>query len=317
LWRSALPGYALVFGAPPCRAARWFDSQPSLQLSDSGVSTPWRCELGGVLDYEELARSGWTAEDGRWGDWGSDMGSVGEIYRRVVPFVRAVPLVLALPFAAELLQHTAEIRLGMYAHGGMLTHREQGIRLAFGAVKILALLIVVIFALRWWRFGDARRAARPTWAMAKGLVIVLLVDTAGETATVAVFTLIAALLGGAAAGHGARLAITLAPFLLWAFFANLLYPWFVALLTEDREMTLARSLRGTRGRLPSAFAILLAGILPAMVVHYVLGYGAMHVAGPLVWAMMLVDAGLVALMAVLIASTFFTLYRLAAARAPA
>jgi hypothetical protein len=254
-------------------------------------------------------------DDGRGG--GKALGGVGEIYRRVLPFVRAVPLVLALPFAAELLQHAAEVRLGMYAHGGLLTHRAREIRLAFGAVKILALLLVVIFALRWWRFGDARRAARPTWAMLKGIVLVLLVDTAGETATVAIFTLIAALSGSAAAGQGVRVAIALAPFLLWAFFANLLYPWFVALLIEDREMTLARSLRGARGRLPSAFAILLAGILPAMGLHYAIGYGAMHVAGALVWAMMLVDAGLVSLLAVLIASTFFTLYRLAAARAPA
>jgi hypothetical protein len=243
------------------------------------------------------------------------MTPVREIHARAFALAKAMPLLLALPFAAELLQHAAEIGLGMYADDGMLAPQQMRIRLLFGAVKVIAIVITLLFALRWWRFeGDTRRAARPTRLFFKGLGIFLLVQIGGELVLTTVGQLLA--LGvGPGEGRGLRLALLFSPLLLWLFFANLLLPWFVGLLTEDRTMTLGRSVRGVWGRLWATFGILLAGFLPAMIVHYALGYGAMGRPAPLVWAMMVVDAGVVALLSLLLASTYYTIYRRAAERA--
>jgi hypothetical protein len=245
------------------------------------------------------------------------MGPVREIYARGFGLAMALPAVLILPFVAELLQHAVEIRLGMYAQGGELASEEMRIRLIFGAVKVLALVLTLLFALRYWRFdGDSGRAARPTIAFFKGLGLFLLIQIGGELAVGELGQLLA-FAAGEEASRGLRLALLLSPLLLWLFFANLLLPWFVGLLTEDRAMTLRRSVRGIRGRLWQTFGIFLAGFLPLMFVHYALGYAAMRRPAAFVWPIMVVDAGVVALLVLALSSTYYTLYRRAAERSPA
>ncbi|HEV2748264.1 MAG TPA: hypothetical protein VGW34_13310 [Allosphingosinicella sp.] len=238
--------------------------------------------------------------------------AVRELYGRVLPFARAMPVIVALPFVAELVQHVVEIRIGMYAPGGAVTGDEQGLRLAFGAVKVLAIFLAFLFALRWWGFaGDSRRALRPTRAMLKGLAILLLVQGGGELLIIALSASLAELAGGSA---GVRLAVAAGPLLAWLLLITYLLPWFAGLLIEDKAMTPRRSIAGISGRLWANFGLLLAGYLPAMAVHYALGYAAMGRSEAAVWALMLVDAAVVALLAVSLASAYFTIYRRAAER---
>ena len=154
-----------------------------------------------------------------------------------------------------------------------------------------------------------------TLALFKGLAILLLVQAGAEILLALVARGAGAALG--ATGRGAEVALAAGPLLIWLFLATLLYPWYVGLLTEDRTMTLRRSAAGVRGRMGASFGLLLAGILPAMALHYALGYAAEGRAEPLVWALMLVDAAVVAFLALALASTYFTLYRRAAERASA
>ena len=242
------------------------------------------------------------------------MGAIREIYARVPALAKAAPWVVLLVFAAELIQHAAEIRLGMYENG-LLAPDARRVRLLFGLAKVLAILAAFIFALRWWRFdGDSRRAARPTLALFSGLAILLLVQAGAE-----ILLALVGRLAGAAFGAGPRVAplLTAGPVLLWLFLATLLYPWYVGLLTEDRTMTLRRSVAGALGRMWASFGLLGAGVLPAMALHYALGYAAEGRAEPLVWALMVLDAAVVAFLALALASTYFTLYRRAAERVPA
>lgn len=242
------------------------------------------------------------------------MEAIREIYARVPALAKAAPWLVLLVFAAEMVQHAAEIRLGMYEEG-LISADSRRTRLAFALPKVLAILAAVIFALRWWRFdGDSRRAARPTLALFTGLAIVILVQAGAE-----MLMILLVRLAGAALGTGARIVPVLSGgFLLaWLVVATLLYPWYVGLLTEDRSMTLRRSAAGAFGRMWASFGLLLAGILPAMALHYALGYAAEGRPEPLVWALMLVDAAVVAFLALALASTYFTLYRRAAERAPA
>jgi hypothetical protein len=241
------------------------------------------------------------------------MSRLAAIYARVPQFARAAPLAVPIVFIAELIQHVVEIRLGMYADFGYLDPADQRVRLMFGAVKVVAIFLVLVFALRWWRFeGDSRRAARPTRATFKGLIIVFIVQIGGELLFIGAGSLAARLI--MPSSMTAYLAWRIGPALLWLMIAILLYPWYVALLTEDRGMTLRRSIRGIGWGWPRAFGLFLGGIVPAMALHYLLGNGAMGRPVPLVWALMILDAALVAALALLIASTYFSLYQFAAER---
>lgn len=241
------------------------------------------------------------------------MNRLAAIYARVPRIARAAPLAVLLVFAAEFLQHIVEIRLGMYENIGYLDEADRRVRMIFGAVKVFNILLVVVFALRWWRFdGDSRRAATPGLATFKGLLIVLTVQIGGELLFIGAGSLAGKLVPpGSLALY---LALRIGPALVWLMLAILLYPWYVALLTEDRSMTLRRSIRGIGWGWPRAFGLFLGGILPAMALHYLLGAGAIGRSEPLVWGMMALDAALVAALALLIASTYFSLYQYASDR---
>lgn len=235
-------------------------------------------------------------------------GAVAEIYGRVLPFARAAPFVIAIPFVAELAQHAAEVSAGMYAPAGEVTGAEEGVRLAFGAFKILAIFLTILFALRYWAGGgDRRRAARPTLALIRGIALVLLVQVGGEVLILAA-TAAVARIGGLEAPE-AQAALFAVGMLAWLVVATYLIPWFVGLLTEDSRITLRRSVAAVRGRLWRLFGLLVAGYLPALALHYALGMAAMGLAEPLVWALMLLDSLVVAFLAVVLASAYFTLYR--------
>ena len=243
------------------------------------------------------------------------MGAIVETYARSLRFAFQAPLAMTLVLAAELLQHAVELRLGMYAGDGSLSAEAAQVRLMFGAVKVAAMVLVVIFALRVWRFEDeAGRAGRLTIAFFVGLGLFLLVQAGGELLAAGAGWLLARI-AGPGAGQGSELAFAAAPLLAWMVFATLLLPWYVGLLTEDRAMTLGRSIRGIGWRFPFYFLVYLAGFLPLTIVHYALGTGAVGRPLTLAWMMMGVDAAIVALLAATLASTLFTLYRRADARA--
>ena len=93
------------------------------------------------------------------------------IYRRILPFLLALPLLAAVPFAAELLQHVVEIALGLYKSGA-LTPAAREVRLVFGILKIISIVVIIIVALRFWHFdGDTRRTLRPGLMMAAGFFV--------------------------------------------------------------------------------------------------------------------------------------------------
>lgn len=235
-------------------------------------------------------------------------GSVRSLYARVGAIAAAAPLILLLPVAMELIQHGVEIRLGMYAQGGHLDGHAQAIRLAFGAGKILAILLTIFVVLRFWRLGSFARALRPGLGFLRGLLIVAVVQIAAE----ALALLIGRLLARLVPSGPVHLLLLVAPLLGWLIGSCLLLPWYVGLITDDNAMTLRRSIAGVRGRLWSSFGLLVAGVAPLMILHYALGYAAFRAPASIVWLLMIADAGIVAFLALAIASAYFTIYGCAA-----
>lgn len=240
------------------------------------------------------------------------MNPVAEVYSRIPLALRAMPYAIAIPFLAELVQHAVEIQLGMYAPGGAGAAANAPLRMIFGLIKVLCLLLFVLFAIRWWAFeGDARRAATPGILFFKGLGLFMLIEFGGES--------LMRLMGqgfawavGPAIPMAARIAIEALPIVLWWFAITLLLPWFIGMIIEDKDMNPRRSVAAVGPRIVPMFGLLLAGVLPGMIVHYAISHIAMGRAPALVWALLILDAFVVALLAMSLASAYFTIYRRAA-----
>jgi len=236
------------------------------------------------------------------------------IYRRILPFLLALPILAAVPFAAELAQHVVEIALGLYK-SGVLTPGARNVRLAFGIVKIVSIVVIVIVALRFWHFdGDTRRALRPTPMTVMGFFVFAALEIIDSSLEDGFASLVARVADLHAAPLSVRLAVHFAPTFLWTFVSGFWLPWNIALLVDDRSMTLRRSVAAGWGQLWMYLGLICAGVIPLMTVHYVLGYAAVGKADWIVWLLGSADAAVVVVLTVAIASSFYGVYDAAKAR---
>ena len=236
------------------------------------------------------------------------MSEILALYKRIFPAIRSLPLLLILPLTVEMLQHVVEIKLGFYDLHGALPPDARSTRLIFGIVKVAALAVTLVLALRWWAFsdqGDPKRALRPGRRFLWGLCLFLIIQVPAELAEDALENGLA-LIPSLAATRLARAVIALG---ITTFVSGLWLAWSIGLLVEDRTLGFVRSVVISAPRILTLFSYVLAGTLPLMVVHYGLSYFAMGKADWIVWSVNLIDALVVCVLIVAIASGFFSVYR--------
>ncbi|HTU11966.1 MAG TPA: hypothetical protein VMG08_13835 [Allosphingosinicella sp.] len=237
---------------------------------------------------------------------------IKETYATSARFVRALPLIAALPVLAEAAQHVAEWRIGMYDSLAQASAVEaHPLRMGFGYVKTAALLLICYWVWRYFGLrGDTARARRlEAGAVASfvpvvlfGVVMMMIDSRLGEA------------LGAVLPGGGAQLlAIFGVVFALMAF--ELLFaPWKVASALDNRRLDMGRSLAIMRGSFGWSFAFLLAMFLPLMILHYLLGGFAIGAPPAVSAALLVVDCLVVGALAVVLPATDFMLARRAAAK---
>ena len=231
------------------------------------------------------------------------MRTVVRIYQRAFVLTRDWPWLILVSVVAELAQHVAEIKLGMYSTG--MSANGSGVRLGFGIVKIIAIFSTLIIAWRLWQFeGDLRRALMPSSKLFKGIGAFLLVQILGNLAALGVSRGLIAFADEPV--RSTHIILTLIPLSAWLIISVALFPWYVAAAVEDQSMTLGRSLRASRGQLLATLGLMLSGTLPLMSMHYGLGYAAIY--GAPVWPLMIIDALVVGLLTATIAATYYTIY---------
>jgi hypothetical protein len=236
------------------------------------------------------------------------------IYRRILPFLWGVPLLAAVPFAAELLQHVVEFVFGLY-RSGVLTPAGRDVRLAFGLVKIAGIIVIVVVALRWWHCdGDTRRALRPNLMLAAGFLAFITFVFAGSSLVDVFVAMVDRFIHLNSTPPPVRRAIQFVPTFGWLFLSRFWLPWNVALLIEDREMTLRRSILAARGHLWMYLGLIGAGAAPLMAVHYGLGFAAIGKPDWVVWVLSIADAAIVVVLVIAVASSFYAVYDDARAR---
>lgn len=237
---------------------------------------------------------------------------IRETYAGSARFIRAMPLIAAMPVAAEAVQHVAEWRIGMYESLATAQAVEaHPLRMGFGYVKTAALLLICYWVWRQLGFrGDTARARRLEPGAIASFVPVLMFGVVMMT----IDGQLGALLGTLLPSGGTLLLATFGVMFALMAVELLFVPWKVASALDNRRIDMGRSLALMRGGMTWSYVFLLAMFLPLMIVHYLLG-GLAIGAPPAVAAVLLVlDCAVVGYLAVVFPATDFAIARRAATR---
>ena len=209
----------------------------------------------------------------------------------------------------ELLQHAVEWYLGMFTLGdGIEAGSESRIRMGFGLAKVAAVLACTYLVPRFlYQDRDWRRVGRLDKTFLKGAAVVAGISALGfgiPEALVDAATLVYVMDPGVAAiwVPGIGLALTI-PFMALA-------PWGIGLIAGDHAMTLRKSVRAMRRRWIWATLLIFACSIPPLVLHVALNEIAVGTSPLVLGTVLLLDSVLVGFMALILGSSFWTIYRI-------
>jgi len=227
-------------------------------------------------------------------------------YADSAAFVVALPLVAAVPFAAQFLQHAIEVNVGMFdSYAAAETLDGHPARDAFGMIKILSLFLITYCVIRFIGFGrDRRQAVVVTRSSALLFGAVLLFNLA----FMAVQRIGGTLLGQWITDPGQLLLTgTIGVFALMLL-ETYLAGWKSAAALGNPRMTVPMSAQVMHPRLLRSFGFTFAMMMPLMIVHYALNVAAIGVPAGAMWAILAVDSAVATFLGIVLAAT---LYRIA------
>jgi hypothetical protein len=210
-------------------------------------------------------------------------------YGGSIAFLIACPLLALIPVIFELIQHFAEVRIGMYdSISGAKAAAHDPLRMGLGMVKIAAITLPVYWVPRFMATRDAKftRALDPTAVRLFGAFLLFNV-------ALAAFQLLVLPDSGAAA---------VAELVVGEIIAALIAAWVVAAALGDGRVGPIKSASIMWRQLPWTLALFIVGILPLMVPHYVLAGVAIRGPKSILWPALVVDSLLVGWIAALIAA---------------
>ena len=234
------------------------------------------------------------------------------VYREAGRFALACPLLFLVPVAAEGLQHVAEHAIGFYA-GRAQAHAvaDSPVRMAFGTVKIVALFLTGYWVVRWIEWGDAARVARAEPAARRTFLPFLLFELLFGLPQIWGGTALAAM-------HVTPPGWVLPSIAVAALLVDMLtMDWRAAAPVGDGGSGPFRSTARIAPVLPWAVAFEIVAVLPAMAVHYALGYGAMAAPGPAKVALLAADTLFVGYLGAVVAAVPWFISRHARSRVEA
>lgn len=238
---------------------------------------------------------------------------VGELYRGGWRFALACPLLFAVPVVAELIQHAAELHIGMYeSFARFEATGSDPLRTATGAFKTLALMLPAYWFVRYIGNGESAAAAKSLDA--RSLRLFAPVMAWAVTWSVAFMfggTVMAAWGVGTTAVFNIGVGVFLSSIVLETYLA----PWKAAAPLGNARIGFGRSIGLVRGHLLWSLAVFVLAFLPLMVVHYGLAVFAIGRPMPVVVAVLVADALVVGLLAnVLVGINFVIAGRVTAAK---
>lgn len=219
--------------------------------------------------------------------------AVRSTYGGSAAFVIACPLLALVPVVSELLQHIAEVHIGMYdSIAAAKAVERHPLRMALGMFKILSLTVPIYWISRFLFSRSPAFAARLDSRSVGLFAYYLLFQMVLATANLALPV--------------TSLAPFIALFVLGLLVGALVPAWGVASSLGNPAIGLAASVRLMARHLPWTIALQLIAMLPLMVVHYAAAAAAMMGPKPLLWPILVADSLLVGyLSALIITSSYF------------
>lgn len=218
------------------------------------------------------------------------------VYTSAWAFAWACPLLFLVPVLVEFAQHVVEMQAGMYVdEAGAIAAEADPLRLQFGFVKTLALLLPGYWHVRFIMYGhDAARARALEWP-AVGLFAVIFA-LSGVQSWLGLFAPSLGewlgFAGGAATVFATAQAIVLQVVSIY------LFAWFIAWPLGNASFGPVRSFKVMHGSFWYAVGLFIAAFLPLMILHYGLSALAILTGGPaLDWAVLALDAVVVGFLA--------------------
>lgn len=225
---------------------------------------------------------------------------IAEVYRASWAFAFACPLLFAIPIIVEFAQHVVELQAGMYAgKAGAMGAESDPLRLQFGFVKTLALLLPGYWFTRYIMFGrNTQRAAR-----VESPAIFLWLVLFAVMALQSWLSLFGPPLGGILGiGDTTPGWLSAAIFVLMTVASIYLFAWMTAYPLGNAQIGPIKSISVMSGSFWQSFALWLAGVLPLMVLHYAFAIVAVVALPPsLDWLAMIFDAVVVGFLALTLA----------------
>ena len=235
-----------------------------------------------------------------------------EVYVRSGRYALLCPLLFAIPVVIEMIQHAAEIAIGLYdSRAAMQAAEHHPLRMALGHIKVISLFLVGYWASRFFAFGDDPAMPRRFDRYAIRLFVPVIAWGLFWLVLLQDGPLLASMVGADMRSVGI---VLLATILVTMAFEPCLSAWKVATASGNPDIGFVRSIRLTRDGYWRALGLSLLVVMPLMVAHYALSFGAVGQPRALVWAMMTVDSILVGFMGVAMTAGSYVIARRATAR---
>jgi len=228
---------------------------------------------------------------------------VKRIYADSAAFVIALPLIAAVPFTAELIQHVVEVNVGMFdSYAAAEAAADNSARNAVGIIKVLSLFLITYFVIRFVGFGRDRRQAltvtRPS-AFLFGAVMLF------SAAMMAVQWIGGTLLGQWIADPRQLLMTGTFSLLALMILETYLAGWKSAAALGNPRVTVPVSARVMHPRLLRSFGFTIAMMMPLMIIHYALNFAAIGIPAGAMWAILIVDSAVAAFLGIVLAATIY------------
>lgn len=232
---------------------------------------------------------------------------IGELYRSSWRFAVACPLLFAVPVIAEMVQHAAELHVGMYeSFKAAEAVESDGLRMATGFAKTLALALPGYWFLRYLAHGMSGAAARTLEPRALRLF-------AGVLAWGVAWSIVG-LWGGAplravGVGKDVIFGFGVATFLALTVLELYLAPWKTGAANGNAALGFRRSIGLVRGHFWWSLGTFVLAFLPLIVLHYALAIVAIGRPEPVVIAILVGDSILVGFLALTMIGSSFLIAR--------
>ncbi len=219
--------------------------------------------------------------------------AVRTTFSRSFTFLVSLPVLGLLIVGVEGLQHVVEWRNGMYAsRAGLAAAQGDPHRLLVGSLKVVWLLAVQFWAMRFMVSGSGRIAVRPGRTAVLRFAVPLLAQTALSLLVIWLPAVLPA--NSRALGYAGFVQLAALPL------GVALAPWLVGAALGDRRAGPFFALRRAWGSVWWGLGVTFAAILPAMAPHFALGLLAVGRPAGVAAAALMLDALLVGYLGVVV-----------------